>query len=175
MSSRTSYPSEWYGAFARQKRWVILHLNDGRRVYGWPEEWPDQSDKGHFVLDEPEWLLDTNKRAPMFRVKRFMLPAPEVKMVEFLKENEEVEQASAPTEVQEATQLLLEAQKQETPDGCESSATGPESTDAGSPGEWIRSSIQRPSVDQDGLQTDPLSTTTPAEKVVPDWNADHVV
>jgi len=126
LSSRTSYPSEWYGAFTRQKRWVLLHLADGRRIYGWAEEWPDQPDKGHFVLDQPEWLLDNNERAPMFRVERFMLPAAEVKMVEFLKENAEVTQD--PAEVREAERLLLEAQKTETPHGIESATTGTEPT-----------------------------------------------
>ena len=125
LSSRTSYPSEWYGAFTRQKRVVILHLNDGRRIYGWPEEWPDQSDKGHFVLDKSEWLLDTNERVPLLRVERFMLPASEVKMVEFLKKNQEVEQLSAPDEVQEAARLLLDVQTKETLDGSESATTDP--------------------------------------------------
>jgi len=124
LSSRTSYPSEWYGAFTRQKRWVILHLADGRRIYGWAEEWPDQPDKGHFVLDQAEWLLDNNERAPMFRVQRFMLPAAEVKMVEFLKENAEVTQDRA--DVEKAERLLLEAQKKETPDGSESATASPE-------------------------------------------------
>lgn len=64
LTTRTSYPSEWYGTFAREKRWVILHLKDGRRLYGWPEEWPDQPDRGQFVIDQPERLLSSGERAP---------------------------------------------------------------------------------------------------------------
>jgi hypothetical protein len=76
LSSRTSFPSEWYGAFLQQKRWVVLHLADGRRLYGWPEQWPDQPDRGHFVLDQPQWLLDSGERAPLHKVARFLFPPP---------------------------------------------------------------------------------------------------
>lgn len=89
ITTRTSYPSEWYGTFAQEKRWVILHLTDGRRLFGWPEEWPDQADKGHFVIDQPEWLLDDNERTPLSPVAVFLIPANEVRMVEFLKGDEE--------------------------------------------------------------------------------------
>ena len=61
---RTSHPSEWYSAFSRELRWIILHLKGGRRLYGWPEEWPDHPDRGQFVIDQPEWLLDDGQRAP---------------------------------------------------------------------------------------------------------------
>ncbi len=127
LSSRTSYPSEWYGAFIRQKRWVVLHLADGRRLYGWPEEWPDQPDKGHFVVDQPQWLLDSGERAPLHKVERILIPAVDVKMVEFVKEDSEVSQD--PAEVQKVERLLIEMQdkpERESSHGSEGSAASPE-------------------------------------------------
>ena len=47
----------------------------------------------------------------MIRVERFMLPASEVKMVEFLREDDEVEAQFTPAEVLRAEQLLLDTQK----------------------------------------------------------------
>jgi hypothetical protein len=127
LSSRTSYPSEWYGAFVREKRWVVLHLADGRRLFGWPEEWPDQPDKGHFVLDQPQWLLDSGERAPLHKVERFMVPAADVKMVEFVKEDEEVMQD--PAEIQRVERLLLDVQTKEKPNGSESPTASPKPPD----------------------------------------------
>jgi hypothetical protein len=126
LSSRTSFPSEWYAAFTRQKRWVTLHLQDGRRLYGWPEAWPDQPDRGHFILDQPQWLLDSGERAPLYNVQRFLLPAAEVKLVEFVKEDNEVDQD--PAEVKRVEQLLIQmqAKPKETTDGSEGSAASPE-------------------------------------------------
>jgi Family of unknown function (DUF6338) len=104
LTSRTSYPSEWYGAFIRgQHRWIILHLKEGRRLYGWPEEWPDQADKGHFVIDQPEWVMEDGSRIPIHQTNRFLIPVSEVERVEFLSfvhewqmSEEDVKNAQAP-------------------------------------------------------------------------------
>ncbi len=92
-STRTSFPSEWYSAFdlnSTEKRYLILSLKGSRRLKGWAEEWPDQPDKGHFIITKPEWILDDNQFAPLFQVERFLIPATEVEMVEFLKSPEEI-------------------------------------------------------------------------------------
>ena len=68
VTSRTSFPSEWFNAFNKSKRYITLHLVGDRRLYGWPCEWPDHPDSGHFVIMEPEWLLDDNRRIPVHRV-----------------------------------------------------------------------------------------------------------
>ncbi len=88
VTKETSHPSEWYSAFARKKpRYVVLHLNDRRRLYGWPEEWPGRSDQGHFRLAEPTWLDEKNE--PMeSNVVDMLIPADQVQMVEFLPEHQ---------------------------------------------------------------------------------------
>ena len=90
ITTKTSYASEWYSAFRQDKRWVVLHLTDGRRLLGWPCEWPDQPDSGHFLIMEPVWLLPDNSQAPMDRVEKMIVAAKDVKMVECLKFTEEI-------------------------------------------------------------------------------------
>ena len=102
---------------------MTLHLVDGRRLYGWPEEWPDQPEKGHFVLDQPQWLLDSGERAPLYKVERFVVSASDVKMVEFIKEDREV--TKDPAELQRVERLLLDAQTKEKSDGSESPEPAP--------------------------------------------------
>ena len=85
ITKETSYPSEWYSAFARNPDcYVVLHLKGERRLYGWPEEWPSHSDQGHFRIAEGEWLID-DKRQPATGVSAILVPASEVEMVEFLR------------------------------------------------------------------------------------------
>ena len=87
VTKETSHPSEWYSAFARKDpRYVVLHLKDRRRIYGWPEEWPGQPDRGHFRIAEPEWL-DSGKTEGEPTVEWILIPAEEVRMVEFLPEH----------------------------------------------------------------------------------------
>ena len=122
MSSRTSYPSEWYSAFTNNKnRYVRLYLDGDRKLRGWPEEWPDQPDKGYFILANPEWILG-DQIAPLYKAKRFLVPASEVKMVEFLLSDDEL--TISPQEADRIDQLLLKAeQKPGVKDGSESTAT----------------------------------------------------
>ncbi len=86
MSKRTSYPSEWFSAFNRTKRHVYLQFVDDRRIFGWPEEWPDEPGKGHFVLTEAEWILPDNTRIPLAAIERIVIPASDIHLVEFEKE-----------------------------------------------------------------------------------------
>jgi len=124
---RTSHPSEWFSAFSNHnRRYVILHLKDGRRLFGWPDEWPDACDRGHFVVSECEWLLPTGERAPFHRVESMLIPATSVEFVEFLKYDSEVK--ASEEELRDAEALLIRVNKQENADGNQSPATAPEST-----------------------------------------------
>ncbi|MCY4498364.1 MAG: DUF6338 family protein [Rhodospirillaceae bacterium] len=91
VTKETSLPSEWYSAFARKDpRYVILHLKDRRRIYGWPEEWPGQPDRGHFRIAEPEWLDAENTKEESKEeasVEWILIAAEDVRMVEFLPEH----------------------------------------------------------------------------------------
>lgn len=80
----TSYPSEWYGAFTENSgQYVVLHLKDGYRLYGWPEEWPGRPDQGHFRIGECEWLVGDERR-PLLGVSAILIPAQDVNMIEFI-------------------------------------------------------------------------------------------
>jgi len=89
VTNLTSYPSEWYGVFAMNKTWIVLHLNDGRRLYGWPIEWPSQPDKGHFSIIRAQWLSDIDEEEPttLEMVKTILMPVKNVEFVEFMKMN----------------------------------------------------------------------------------------
>lgn len=113
-TTRTSFPSEWYSAFCNYRRWVILNLSGERRLYGWPEEWPDQPDQGHFVIDEPEWLLADGSRAPLPWLERILVPATEVQFVEFMKEFGSFDDTTE--SARSAKALLLAAQRKDHDD-----------------------------------------------------------
>ena len=85
VTKETSYSSEWYSSFFKNaNRYVVLHLEGERRLYGWPEEWPSQPDKGHFRIAEAEWLDQDGNRTPATGVDVIVVSATEVNMVEFM-------------------------------------------------------------------------------------------
>jgi hypothetical protein len=85
ITKNTSYPSEWFSALTENQRYLVLHLAGSRRILGWPYEWPNHCDSGHFVLTNASWLSDENDATPLVNVHLILIPAKDVEMVEFLK------------------------------------------------------------------------------------------
>lgn len=130
-TTRTSYPSEWYSTLNTEKRYIILHLKDGRRLYGWPYEWPDHCDSGHFVLMQAEWILDDNTCAPLYAVERFLIPSNDVAWIEFLKAKHEMTASAA--EIEGVEELLIGLQEKEDDDGNEATTTAADKQSAAVP------------------------------------------
>ena len=89
VTKESSHPSEWYSSFAiNDLNYVILSLRDGRRLYGWPEQWPSRPDTGHFRITEARWLSGDAPIAGL-TVDEVIVPASEVVIVEFLNKFQE--------------------------------------------------------------------------------------
>ena len=84
ISKETSYASEWYAVLSTNVTYIILHLNDERRIYGWPIEWPSEPNKGHFAIQQASWLSKKGKDTPMTGVETMLVKAEDVKWVEFM-------------------------------------------------------------------------------------------
>ncbi len=85
ITRETSYSSEWFSAFSERITYVVLHLKDERRIYGWPLEWPTEPNKGHFLLNQASWLLENNDEVRLETVDVVLVDASNVELVEFMK------------------------------------------------------------------------------------------
>lgn len=84
ITTQSSYPCEWYSAFLSRKRYVVLHLVDGKRLFGWPTEWPSEPARGQFVLGYPSWIDGANK--PFHTgIEVIVIDVSKVQWVEFTK------------------------------------------------------------------------------------------
>lgn len=132
ITKKTTAPSEWFNTFNTEGDLrVILHLTGERRLYGYPVEFPDNPESGHFVIGEAEWLLDDNTRVPLYLTKRMLIPAKDVGWVEFEKPRGEVKATFE--QLAEAERKLTKLHQQEADgDAAENGAVG--STGASGPG-----------------------------------------
>jgi hypothetical protein len=98
LSTRSSHPSEWCTAFDTKKTWVVVHLKDDRRLYGWPHIWPSDPTKGHLFIVQGSWLRDEPPEgdsgdegtvAEETHEMQILVDVVEVKWVEFIKNPEE--------------------------------------------------------------------------------------
>jgi hypothetical protein len=93
LTTSSSYPTEWFGVFSENITYVVLHLTDERRLYGWPKEWPTEAEKGHFFIMQPTWIVgeDENlksKTIDMVNTTGILINAKDVKWVEFVNQQE---------------------------------------------------------------------------------------
>lgn len=88
ISKRSAHPSEWCGVLSDYARYVVLHLKDDRRLYGWPQVWPSDPEKGHFFIILPSWIDKDGMEHPVDGVEGMLINATDVKWVEFLTEPE---------------------------------------------------------------------------------------
>lgn len=118
ITKKTAYPSVWYRAFDVEKRFVVLHLlgPNKRRLFGYPHEWPDDPEHGHFVITCPQWLLNDGKCVPVHRVKKMLIRAKRVNMVDFVYDAKEVK-ADAEAVKQAEESLIKNRLKEEEEDG----------------------------------------------------------
>lgn len=89
ISTRSAHPSEWCGVLSEHARYIVLHLNDGKKLYGWPNVWPSTPKKGHFFVINPSWLDDDNNELPIDGVEGVLIDVESVKWVEIMKEPEQ--------------------------------------------------------------------------------------
>lgn len=83
ITRETSFPSEWFGTFLKNVTYIVLHMKDGRRIYGWPIEWPSVADRGHFLLIQASWLKGTEE-IPITGVESMLIDVKDVRWVEFM-------------------------------------------------------------------------------------------
>lgn len=87
-TSRTSHPSEWFGAFTDHVTYIILHLRDGRRLYGWPKEWPIDPKQGQFYIQVPSWIDDDANAIDLPQLDGILVQVKDVEWVEFMRHEE---------------------------------------------------------------------------------------
>lgn len=80
LTKRTGYPSVFYQGLYDHKKYVVLHLKDGRRITGLTELFPSFGE-GYIGLVEYKWLDDdTNKNQEAGYL--IMIDMDDVKMIE---------------------------------------------------------------------------------------------
>lgn len=61
ITRKTAKPSTWIETLAQSQRFVVVHLTDGRRVYGWPTFYSDTAEERAIYLESASWLGDDNE------------------------------------------------------------------------------------------------------------------
>ena len=61
ITKKTYKPCTWVETFEHVEKYVVVHLNDGRRIYGWPSFYSDDPNERAIFLEDASWMDDQNK------------------------------------------------------------------------------------------------------------------
>lgn len=86
LGKSSASPSNWYRAFKENELYVVAHLRDGRRVYGWPKLYSGSPTTDHLFLVKAQWLPgDSGDSTPDSEYgTKILIPAAEIELVEFV-------------------------------------------------------------------------------------------
>ena len=96
ITSKSVYGSNLSHAFETRSEYIVLTLKNSRRIYGWPQVWPDHPGEDYFILTAYEWLPEAgdgsisptaNHQKPSGGV--ILIAAKDVDVIEFIP-NEEI-------------------------------------------------------------------------------------
>lgn len=96
VSTRTFYPSEWFHSLHANPCNLFITLKDGRRIYGWPVEFPDAVDAGHFVLCNAQWISDDNSSAAFVPGHYVLIRATDIEFIELARQDKATEAQKLP-------------------------------------------------------------------------------
>jgi hypothetical protein len=118
ISTRSGHPSEWFGAFCDHRCYIVLHLKDGTRLYGWPSKWPSDASAGHFFLTDVVRIAHGIEQ-PLPMLNGILIDVKDVSSVEFVRQSQETtdDQANQPTEPAKPTSSREEGTSKREPSG----------------------------------------------------------
>lgn len=94
LTDKTSRVTTWQDIFIENKKFLVAHFKDGRRIYGWPLNYSDTPDEGLIYLYNPSWIDDDNKYVDC-NTHGILIKYEDIELIEFLKEEEDCEQTNA--------------------------------------------------------------------------------
>lgn len=61
LTRKTAKPSTWNETWTHAQKFVVVHLDDGRRIYGWPTFYSDEPEERALFLEDASWLDEDNR------------------------------------------------------------------------------------------------------------------
>lgn len=91
ITNKTARESIWLDIFTDQKRYVIVHLKDGRRIYGWPMYFSNTSNESRIYLSDPAWIDEDKADYIDLNIHGLFIVEPNfIDYIEFLNNEEDL-------------------------------------------------------------------------------------
>lgn len=83
ITDKTSRDTTWQDVFIEQKRYIVIHHTDGRRIFGWPLYYSNIPENGYIYLYEPAWINETNEFVDC-KTHGILIKSENISFIEFM-------------------------------------------------------------------------------------------
>lgn len=83
ITNKTARETVWLDVFTEQKRYVIVNLADGRRVFGWPMYYSNNPEEGCLYLYDAAWIDDKGEYIDLKIHGLFLVKKDNIESIEF--------------------------------------------------------------------------------------------
>jgi hypothetical protein len=83
ITDKTGRETAWLDIFTEQKKYVVVNLADGRRVFGWPMCYSNTPEEGLLYLQNPSWITRDGKYVELKIHGLFLVKANNIDSIEF--------------------------------------------------------------------------------------------
>lgn len=97
ITDKTSRDTTWQDVFIEQKRNIVIHLKDERRIFGWPMYYSNLPENGFVYLWNPSWIDFENKYIDC-KTHGILIKSDDIYFVEFLHDQIESNNSKNKTE-----------------------------------------------------------------------------
>jgi hypothetical protein len=84
VTKKTYKSCTWVETFDHAEKFVVVHLKDGRRIYGWPRFYSDDPTERAIFLEAASWLGDKNELLNTPRISILLDVNSGIQLIEFL-------------------------------------------------------------------------------------------
>ena len=83
ITDKTARGSVWQDVLTDERRYVIVNLADGRRVFGWPMYFSDMPEEGQIYLYDAAWIEEDGKYRSLDIHGLFLVKSENIESIEF--------------------------------------------------------------------------------------------
>lgn len=84
ITDKTSRETTWQDVFIDEKRFIVVHFKDERRIFGWPMYYSNIPENGILYLYDPAWIDDENNYIEC-DTHGMLIKSEDIQFIEFLK------------------------------------------------------------------------------------------
>lgn len=100
ITPKTTKPSVWIDVFSETRNYVVVHLKDERRAYGWPRRYSDDASERVLFLEKATWLGENNEELNDPPIGILLDKDSEIAFIEFVFASQPAERAATETKPQ---------------------------------------------------------------------------